>query len=241
MKDITWHIVSVQWTEATIRIQLLLSQAHYVPCLPPDGILPQTPALVLTCPTPHDLNLPDTPALQVLTTKYSLQPWLPWALSLSDWPGIASFGVRISSLSPCVHWVVQVLGLFPSYLKKRKQQWLLSGPVAAQGGQCCKFRNVFGLRLGMEQDFRSDSYQPGFLETGMGARPIYSFAARNRTTQGWDCWGQHRVPVGNLQGKFMGYLVKIESEPSILRDSEAWRVLGPQHHAPLQWPAGLSD
>lgn len=119
------------------------------------------------------------PAPQVLTTKDSLQPRLPCALSLSYWPGIASFGARVIYLRRCVNWVVQILGLFPSNLKERKQQWVLGGPVAAQGGQCCKLRNVFGLRLRMKQGFRSDSYQPGFLETGVGAGPVYSFTARN--------------------------------------------------------------
>lgn len=71
---------------------------------------------------------------------------------------------------------------------------------------------------------RTDSYQLGFQEGSARSGPIYSFSVRDRATER-TCWGSARgLPVENLQGKFMGYLVKSESEkrrPSLLGDDEA--------------------
>lgn len=104
--------------------------------------------LMLTCPTPHNLSLPDTPAqLQVLTSKNYLQPLTPLSALIVRLAQHSQLGGHSHFPQPCVHRVMQALGFFPLYLKEMKQQCLLGGPVTAQCGQFCKFRNICFLRL----------------------------------------------------------------------------------------------
>lgn len=106
-----------------------------------------------------------------------------------------------------------------------KQQCLLGGPVTAQAERFCKFRNMIFLRLRIEQGFQ-DRFLPAWLprDWHVNRASLFIFNEKQSCQRVGMAGLAHDLPLGNLQGKFVGYLVKSESEKrrlSILKDYDA--------------------